>query len=300
MKRLFFIVVLIVTISLFMGCSTTRKSISFKESNAYFLKENIEQIDIGQLTNYIDENDNIVLVSTEVEDTHDNTINSTIEDVLIKKLIENNYSVLERDNDLIYRLLSESDTSYTHYLKTKRISQSNSSSLGMSDSYFSNFKFSSSASQNSMYASGANSQEKENFDQMSINTNLLTADKILAYRVIENGIIYENANNIDPSIPDITRTATTLLSFRITDAKSGKIISMVDVDQSSSDQISKKDQDLLEKYHYRNYSFSYPNIYGNPKQVVHRKDKATTPSRNSLLIFTGVAIMTGITIAISM
>lgn len=296
MKKLALIGSLTIIMSFFMGCSVNRKTISFKESNAYFLKENISKIDINSLTQYIDEGDNIVIVSTETEDTYDSNINSTIEDVLIKKFLDNGISVLERDNDLVYRVISESDNNYTHYLKNKKVSQGTSSSLGVSDSFFSNLKFSSAASSNSMYASGATLQEKENFDQMTINTNLLTADKIFAYRVIEHGIIYEKENATTSSNQNLNRKANTILSFRIEDAKTGKILSMVDIDQSSSDQIPKSDKDLLEKYQYRNYPFSYPNIYGNPNQVEHKSQNSNT----GLIILSTLGVIAAVSISLTM
>lgn len=104
-----YLLLLVLAVTLFSGCATTQKSISFKDSNAYFMQKNIEKIEMNDVVEHIRKDENVVLVSLETEDTFDNSLNASIEDVILKKLVDAGYSVLERDNDLIYRLISESD-----------------------------------------------------------------------------------------------------------------------------------------------------------------------------------------------
>lgn len=282
MKSVTYILFLGLVIILFSGCATTNKSITFKDSNAYFMQENIKKIDLSEITEQLNKDENVVFVSTETEDTSDHYLNATIEDVVLKKLVDEGYNVLERDNDLIYRLISESDTNYTHYLKNKRKLNVSSGAIGLSSPSYPLLPAPSLGG--SLFASGTNASEKENFDEKKIETKLATADKILAYRVIENGIIYENDNN---ALTDsLHRVANTILSFRIEDANTGKIISMKNIEQTSSDLISRKDKVLIENFHYRNYPFSYPNIYGNPLQTEYTQKNTPGPSGTGLFAIT--------------
>jgi len=288
MKNVTYVLLLGVLTILFSGCATTQKSISFKDSNAYFLRENIKKIDINEITEHLKKEENVILVSTETEDTYDHYLNATIEDVILEKLVNEGYNVLERDNDLIYRLISESETNYSHYLKNKRKLYMNSGAIGFSNASYYNPLLSSSNVGGSLYASGSNVFEKENFDEIKIETKLITADKILAYRVIENGIVYEDESK---TISDsLNRVANIILSFRIEDAKTGKIISITDIEQTSIDEISKKDKKLIENFHYRNYPFSYPNIYGNPSQTEYKKEGNSNPPKKGLILLTTAGV----------
>ena len=297
MKNVTYVLLLGVLIILFSGCATTQRSISFKDSNAYFMQENIKKIDLNEITKLLTKEENVVLVSTETEDTFDHYLNATIEDVVLKKLIDAGYNLLERDNDLIYRLISESETNYSHYLKNKRKLYMSSGSVGLSSSSYYNPLLSSSNLSGSIFASGANAFEKENFDEKKIETKLITADKILAYRVVENGIVYEDESK---TVSDsLNRVANIILSFRIEDAKTGRIISMKDIEQTSNDEISKKDKKLIENFHYRNYPFSYPNIYGNPSQTEYKKEGNSKAPKKGLLILSTAGAIVLLTILIS-
>lgn len=276
MKKIVRVLFLMAILISFMGCATINQPISFEDSNAYFLKRNVSKIDLSEITKFVDEGDNVVVVSIETEDTHDTYVNSIIEDVLIKKLIENNHNVLERDNDMVYRLASESDISYTHYFKNRRTLEGRGDVLGLSSSLYSGNQPYLGGASSSSYGSVNRLREKENFDEMTINTNLLTADKILAYRVIEHGIIYGDKECENMSRWDLTRTARTIMSLRVEDAKSGRILSLVDIDQSSSDRIDSSRKKLLENYKYRNYPFTYPNITGNPVQTEYKSKSSHT------------------------
>lgn len=288
MNKITYVLWLLSVIIFFSGCATTQKSISFKDSNAYFLQENIKKIDLNEITEHLKKDENVVLVSTETEDTYDHYLNATIEDVVLRKLIDDGYNILERDNDLIYRLISESETNYSHYLKNKRKLHMNSGSVGLSSSSYYNPFLSSSNLSGSIFASGANAFEKENFDEKKIETKLITADKIVAYRVVENGIVYEDESK---TVSDsLNRVANMILSFRIEDAKTGKIISMKDIEQTSKDEISRKDKKLIENFHYRDYPFSYPNIYGNPSQIEYKKEGKSKKKPGMFLIYSAGAL----------
>lgn len=283
MKFFLFSFLILLLFILLNGCATVKKVPSFKDSNAYFLKNNLENIDMSELTKYLDKKDNIILVSIENEDTYDNSLISLIEDVLIKKLIDNGYNVLERDNDLLYRLMSESESSYTHYLRNKRRKYLNSRSLG-SSSVLVGDQFYLHGASKSLLASGTNLYETENFDESKIQTILKAADKILAYRILEFGIVYEDITNKSIHSDSLNRVANAILNFRVDDANSGKILSINTIENSTTDQISKEHKKLLEDFHYRHYSFGYPNIYGNPEQIEYDKSKNKSSSSNTLYL----------------
>lgn len=282
MKNITWAFLCLSVIVIFAGCATTQKSISFKDSNAYFMQENIKKIDLNEITKHVRKDENVVLVSTEKEDTYDHYLNATIEDVILKKLVDEGYTILERDNDLIYRLISESESNYTHYLKNKRKLNMNSGAADLSSSSYYNPTMLSSDYRGSIFAANANAFEKENFDEMKITTKLNTADKIIAYRVIENGIVYEE--NSEAISDSLNRIATTILSFRIEDSKTSRILSIKNIEQNTTDKISNKDKDLIENFHYRNYPFSYPNIYGNPSQTEYKKEGNSKAPKKGVIL----------------
>lgn len=284
MKRSILGLLILFIFILLAGCAGVKKSVpSFKDSNAYFLQNNIEKIDISELTKHFDKNDNITIVSIENEETYDNSLISVIEDALIEKFIKNGYNVLERDKDLLYRLMSESDSSYIHYLRNKRRKYLSSGTLGLSGAVIGDPLYPYGLSK-SLLASGTNMYEMENFDESRIQTNLKAADKILAYRVLECGIVYENIENKSVGSDSLNRVANTILKFRVEDVNCGKILAIKNLENSITDKISKEDKKILEDFHYKHYRFGYPNIYGNPSQLEYDKSKNESNSKKGLYI----------------
>lgn len=114
-------------------------------------------------------------------------------------------------------------------------------------------------------------------------TDLSTADKIIAYRIIESGIIYKEIKKTNQSRSDsLTRVAQTVLKFRVEDAKSGEIVSLENLENISQDKISKDVKSILESYHYKHYRFGYPATYGNSRQLkLEGKENTSKKSSDS-------------------
>lgn len=67
---------------------------------------------------------------------------------------------------------------------------------------------------------------------------------------------------------------------------------MENIEQTSADKISPKDKELMENFHYRNYPFSYPNIYGNPTQTEYaKKGNSGKPKKKGLIILSTIGVI---------
>lgn len=281
------IILLVLSLSILFGCATLPEIPKFEDSNAYLIKQSIEQINIvDTLSDYIDKEDKIALVSLENPKTFDNSITSVIEDVFLKQFVDKGYFVVERDDDLLYRLMSESDTTFSYLFHNKKRSSYRSFDAGFQSGFArvgNILNPYATAHSEAAVAAASRFNEIENFDNYKIPTNLLPADKIIAYRVLEAGIVYEYEGDV--SFADsLNRIANTILLLRTEDAQTGKIINITSVKGNITDKISKEEKKMLEKFHYRHYRFGYPNIYGNPTQLEYDNSKNKTPSKKGLYI----------------
>ena len=124
------------------------------------------------------------------------------------------------------------------------------------------------ASLNNFYGSslvGATSgTEKVNYDQY-LDTRLSTADKILSYRVIESGVVY-NYNDKSLKSDEVKREARTILEAKLIDAKTSKVITAFTLDGNASDNIYSYDIDKHKDFSYKYYSHTLPKKYGNPSK----------------------------------
>ncbi len=291
MKR---VIILLIVIPLLIGCAVSKYQVKFEDSNAYLIKKSIDNINIvDSLETEIKKSDNIAIVSLERLRTDNSSINTIIEDVLLKKLLDNGYSVLERDDDLLYRLRSESDSStYSYYLYNKEVELASSAGVesavvGHPSIMYPYYNVQGAA----LGVSGSNYYRISNFDKHKYKTNLITADKLIGYRVIESGIIYEEDKSVLSD--SLRRNARTILLVRTEDAKTGKILDMKYVEGLVTDKISKKHIDKVEDYHYTHYHLGYPNIYGNyPQKIITGEKKAgkSDKGNKTMLIILGVVV----------
>lgn len=275
MKR--FMILIIVITAMLSGCAVN-KSINFKDTNAYFLKENIAKLNLRPITEFINKEDKVVIVPIDESTTTDNYLIATFEDAILQKLNSEGFILLERDDDLIYRLISESNENYNHYRKHKSEATSNVGSYGSSSS-IALAKGALLGSGSANISSSGQSAMYENYDPINIQSNLASADKIIAYRVLENGIIYESPDK--ESIDKTKRKARLVVSIRLEDAKTGEILKVEELTQISSDIIQNSNIRQLEKMHYSNYSFAYPNQYGNPSASYIKKSSSSSSFKGS-------------------
>ena len=260
-------------------------SLSYEKSNGSLIMKSIIDLNtVDSLENSISKDENLVILSMETSETDDYGITSQIEDELTKEFISEGYSILERDYDIINRLISESSENYALFNRIKsynyeRGSSNSNSSLSGGSSSPQRFMGSSVTAYSTSGISGESNQasyykksEEENYKQY-VATTLIASDKILSYRVIECGVIYElEAERESYSLNEdyVKRTARTILEVRITDAKSGTILDAFTLDGMASDKITNLEYASLEKFGYRNYHASLPRTYGNPNQVTNQ------------------------------
>ena len=283
------------TISLFFclsSCAINENLVlTYEQSNASQIKKSIESFDfINKIESVVDTNDKVVIVSIESSGTYDDGITAQIEDVLVSELVTNSFIVLERDNDMINKLISESDSSYTLFNRYQSYENDVEYSAGVS-------RFSGVSMEegqvNSSIGGGSNSYsssekyKRENFGQL-YESNLHTADKIISYRVVECGVQYESSQDDDWN-EIVLRVARTILEVRIYNAKTGQILLTTTLDGDVNDELSVEDYKVLERFAYRNYHSTYPKKYRNPSvQVIDQ------PEVNSRLVlpFVGLGVLT--------
>jgi hypothetical protein len=290
----------IVAFIILSGCAASlNEHVRFEDSNAYFLNENMHLLDITEISDLIENDNKVAVFSIEVPRTHDGRMIAAVEDVLIEKLMEHGVKVLERDDDLLYRLMAEGGDNFTYLYRSKKAEDFAAINTSRSGSGFSSYgslygeisegvgagalkgsltgRESSGGWTATSSGGGARFLAQERFSER-VETSLATADKLLVYRVLECGIMYESGENSSStegprstrytSKPDsVKRIANIVLNYRLIDAKTGLILDFGDLSTTTSDWISEASREQLETYHYTNYGYQYPNTYGNHYQM---------------------------------
>ena len=255
MKKTLYILVT----TLFLSSCAILPDVSYEQSNASLIQKSIKNLNtLEKLKSQINKSDKIAIVGMEDYNTKDWSLSATLEDEIIKEFVEGGYKMLERDNDMVYRLFSEESKNYKHINRRKAVN------FGASV-YDQNKKYS------SYYLNGnANTNaasvfsEVKNYDQ-ALQSSLQSADKIISYRVIESGIHYFNDNK-EAKIGEVERGARTILEVRLTDAKTSEILSALTLDGKANDFIQERDMYALKDFGYRFYKHTLPKIYGPPKE----------------------------------
>ena len=115
--KLFFGVSITTTVLiLIVGCTVSHKPIfkpKFERSNIIQIEKSIHGLEmVNSIRSVISRNHKLVIASMEKPYSGDSLVSHLIEDNLITNLSNIKYNVLERDEDLIYRLMSESEKKY--------------------------------------------------------------------------------------------------------------------------------------------------------------------------------------------
>lgn len=252
----------IVPVMLFCGCTYVADQTipEFEDSNASLIKKSVESISLVEyIGKYIMDGDKIVFVSMESDKTNDHAIPAMIEDVMLAKLLDEGYDVLERDDNLLYRLFSEAGESFTYHERYKKSSFGKESGISTSN-MGSGYLYSSSVGSN--YSEG---WEKEHFDTNTLATTLESADKIIGYRIIDSGIIYEEYCK-ESKCDSLQRHANTLLHLRAIDAKTSQLLGVEELKGECEDKIHVDDKGIYEDYSLAYYRYGYPVVYGTSKE----------------------------------
>ena len=251
-------------ISLLSSCALQTK-VTYEKTNASLIQKSIQNLNtIEILKSKIKKTDKIIIVGVEDYKTSDYSLLATLEDEIIKDFVNKGYNILERDNDMLYRLFSEESSNYKYVNRVKEFERSaayqqSSSSLfgsandGSNNAYLSGSKYNN---------AGASSYSEKNYNQQ-YQSSLQSADKIISYRVIESGIVYDYDEK-EANIGEVEREARTILEVRLTDAKTSEILSAVTLDGKANDFIKGEDINALKEFSYRYYSHTLPKTHGNP------------------------------------
>ena len=228
------ILYLFILVSFLSSCAIMPE-VSYENSNASLIQKSIKNLNaVKSLEDYLSKKDKIIFIGMEDKKTRDWSIPATLEDEIIKEFVVNGYNMLERDNDLIYRMLSEEKENYVHI--NREVENSTSIQEGAAAVGANNY--------GSSYIFGYANEQKEleknelpNFEA-TYNSQLSSADKIISYRVIESGIHYYNENdNPDAKIGELKREARTILEVRLIDSKTSEILNALTLDGVASDNV---------------------------------------------------------------
>jgi len=201
---------------------------SFENSNQRFIEKTINKLDVGnELKGKINTTDRIALLSIETPDLLHRPIIAMIEDQVIASLIQQGYTILERDSEAIKKMIREGTEKYSLTFKTP---------------------------------SGNITYEKLAGDALDpgisfLETQLVSADIVIFYRILEIGIIYME----DPDDKEYEkREALISLHIRIQNVQNGEIIHATNLTSKSSDLVEKELVDRLASFHYTFFPYEYP------------------------------------------
>ncbi len=288
MKNLYYLIIACV---IFSSCGVSTEIISYEKTNASLINQSIQNLDIvNELDAHINKEDKIAIVGMEDYNTSDYSLLVTLEDEIIKDFVSKGYNVLERDNDMVFRMFAEEEKKYKHLNRVKSRGAYNSGAISGSASSIYGI-----GSGSSVYYSKSSAGELKNYDQV-YNSNLSTADKLLSYRVIECGVVFDRESK-DAGMNEVQREARTILEARLIDAKTSKIITALTLDGKESDFVDEIALKDLEDFSYKYYSHTYPKQYGNPVKKTFVSD--VKKGRGGLFIGTLVGTLTLVLILVS-
>ena len=264
MKNILYLFVAVILSS----CVIQAPTVTYEKTNASLIQKSIKDLNaLENLKSYIKKSDKITIVGVEDYKTGDYSLLATLEDEIIKEFVSEGYKVLERDNDMVYRLFSEESSNYKYMNRVKSYDKSNAYDLSGSSLFGSANNGTSNAylSGNAYSKSASASYSQNNYNQ-EYQSSLESADKIISYRVIESGIVYDYDEK-DAQMGEVEREARTILEVRLTDAKTSEILSAITLDGSANDFVKEQDVKALKEFSYRYYSHTLPKTHGNPAKA---------------------------------
>jgi hypothetical protein len=285
-KPTFLFPLLIATLAVLTGCAATMKEAQFQNSNQIFLERTVSNLDVApMISEFIPEGSTISLVSLERDETGDSPLVATIEDELISSLVSYGYNVLERDEDMLKRLVSEDPQGRLRfvYLPSDDIRVSSAAArAGVTRGSMSS----------SGYLSGAlGVTEITGVGRDTVivfDTQLDPASYLVSYRVRECGIVYHKGSSVDMK----KREGMVRLHLRIQDAQSGRVLLAENLVSSLEDEVDKDLVDDLENYRYSFFSSDLPMVRGSrstPREMDRQEEREQVKILGGLLGLVAVA-----------
>ena len=109
----------LVAILFFSSCAI-QTTVTYEKTNASLIQKSIKDLNtVGNLKSKINKADKIAIIGVEDYDGGDYSLLATLEDEIIKEFVMSGYKVLERDNDMVYRLFSEESKNYKYINRVK-------------------------------------------------------------------------------------------------------------------------------------------------------------------------------------
>lgn len=334
--------VILVTIAgvLLIGCQTVeRQSLKpiYDQSHAVLVERTIAGLPIDSLiSSHVNKKETIIVASIEEVVNDDFHINYLIEDNLISILTKNGYRVLERDEDMIVRLMPEQNETYDR--KSLRTPPPDPS-IVMLDSFakyginllttFPSFLIPTEDSADSSVILEIDPEWilelyddlQDDFEKIQSEMKMTSADVILAYRILECGIVYDIDRRKEKKLNPLTgkpvnsgkelwthsfgREALTRLSIRLIDAKTGEIRIADSLMSEDNDIVTFQQtegeteaayikriseyEELLSRYHFTFYDHQLPARTTNPETPIDKGQDLTpdisTASHRSAVIW---------------
>ena len=110
----------ILAISLLLSSCAMQTSVTYEKTNASLIQNSIKDLNtVDSLKSKINKADKIAIVWVEDYQTDDYSLLVTLEDEIIKEFVVQGYKVLERDNDMVYRLFYEESSNYKYMNRVK-------------------------------------------------------------------------------------------------------------------------------------------------------------------------------------
>ena len=274
---------------------------AWENSNARLIEKSVPASAVVHLVDSVlTDLDRLVVLSEETSLSTDRPILTGIEAQIERGLLAANVTVLERDHDLIARIIAESEDHYRVLSEEKyrhsgaAASQVSGSSSGSASSNYS-YVASSGGSYRSSVSGGSGqvSYSVENWSRLD-STNLLAATKILSYRVLECGIQKQVEKSGYDGYPakEVGRLARTVLDIKLIDAATGEIMLSERVSGSERYRPEEGDVETGVDPQYRYYSFGSPLQNGNPElQKISEDEEPESPPKKPLLGFLPLVVL---------
>lgn len=259
--------------SMLTSCYVTKTGVyDWDDSNANLIEQSIPSDLVTQLMDsLLVESDRLVVLSEESPKSLDNNLTVGIETQLIQGLVQHGVSVLERDEDMLLRLIGESSSKYTHVTKNKSSYTGVAASGSSGGSRLVGQQLAGSSYSSS--SAGAMTSGVENWARAEP-TELPTATKLLTYRVLECGIqrgLQSREGGFDED-KLISREAMTVLDIKLVDASTGQITFADRISGVARSEARKGEFDRRKDPSYRFYSHGSPLQNGNPEEQEVVKD----------------------------
>lgn len=268
---------------------------AFENSHAILIEKALGGLDLAKAVDpYVGAKDKVALVSIERSLTGDYPVNYVIEDCLIANLVASGMSVLERDEDLLARLLYEQGDRY------QRIMPDSPSAILLRGVEGQGMGFLGAGIEG---ADPINPKDAMDFfgklgdyyRELLAQVKIANADVLVSYRVLECGIMVEKEAPRRPTAeeksssaaPDqlkvnFKRDAMARLAVRVVDAKTGEIRWAGILEGRAKDTLVFEQekgsteyeflanvaqyQEYLENFHYTFYDQQLPNLRGTMTQ----------------------------------